>query len=372
LYSAGVIEFVVRYRAGARTSRIRIDAGGLGRLGAFARRLSGAGRVVLVSDRRVAALHGAPALRSLERSGFSAGLVALPSGERTKRAAALARLWDRFAAARLDRRDLVVALGGGVIGDLAGFAAATYLRGVDWLVVPTTLLAQVDSGVGGKTGIDLAAGKNLVGAFHQPRGVLVDPGLLRTLPPRQRRAGLAEVVKTGMAADAALFAWIERRADALAAGEVGTLAGAVARTLRAKARVVARDEREAEGGGRSALNYGHTLGHALEAAHGYRGLLHGEAVAIGMRVAGALSQRVAGLAPESRAAQDAVLDRLGLPERMPPTPLARLLAAMRHDKKRAAAGVRWVLTPRVGHASVPRLISGRLVRAALLEAGALA
>jgi 3-dehydroquinate synthase len=294
--------------------------------------------------------------------------VALPPGERTKRPQSLVRLWDAFAAAGIRRHDLIVALGGGVIGDLAGFAAATWLRGVPWMGVPTTLLAQVDSAIGGKTAIDVAAGKNLAGAFHQPAGVLVDPETLRTLPERQRRAGIAEVVKTGMAVDAALFRWLELHAGPLAAGETEALAGAVARSLRAKARIVRRDERDL--GPRTALNFGHTLGHALEAALGYRALLHGEAVAIGMRVAAALSVREAGLSPAARERHDALLDRFRLPRRMPPTPLSRLFSHMERDKKGDARGVRWVLTPRVGHASVPRSISRRHVRAALLEAGA--
>jgi len=226
----------------------------------------------------------------------------------------------------------------------------------------------VDSSIGGKTGLDLPAGKNLAGAFHHPAGVLVDPETLGTLPERQLRAGLAEVVKTGMAVDETLFRRLERNADALAAGETRALAGAVARSLRAKARVVRRDERDA--GPRTALNFGHTLGHALEAAQGYRGLLHGEAVAVGMRVAAALSVRAAGLDPKAERRLGALLDRFRLPRRMPPTTLARLHKHMERDKKGGSDGPRWVLTPRVGHASVPRLIPRRLVRAALLEAGA--
>jgi len=370
VYSAGVPDLVVRYRSHPVGSRIRIEPGGLERLGEFARAVTRARRVALVSDRTVAARFGKRARLALRRAGVEATLIVIPPGERTKRPEQLARLWERFAALGLERGDAVVALGGGVVGDLAGFAAATWLRGVDWIGVPTTLLAQVDSSVGGKTAVDLPAGKNLVGAFHQPAGVLVDPLTLVSLPPRQRRAGLAEVVKTGMAVDAALFAWTHRHLAPLVAGEPRALAGAVERAIRAKARIVRRDEREREGGGRTALNYGHTLAHALEAAHGYRGLLHGEAVAIGMRVAAELSVRAAGLDPAARERQDAMLDALGLPRRMPPTPIPRLLDAMRQDKKRNARGVRWVLTPRVGHASVPRLISGRLVQAVLLEAGA--
>jgi len=351
-------------------SRIRVESQGLSGLGAFVRETTGAEQVVLVTDARVGALHGGAAQRALERARIEVRTVRVPRGEPAKRAPVLARLWEAFAASGLDRDGAVVALGGGVVGDLAGFAAATWLRGVPWVAVPTTVLAQVDASVGGKTAIDLAAGKNLVGAFHQPAGVLVDPATLDTLPARQRRSGLAEVVKTGFAVDRTLWEWLEARLDALASGEPGALAGAVERSIRAKARVVLADERERPGGTRTALNFGHTLGHAIESSLGYRRLLHGEAVAIGMRAAAWLSVRVAGLAPESHVRLEAALDHLGLPVRMPRVGLDRLLKAMRQDKKRARGEVRWVLTPRIGDASVPRAVESRLVRAALAASGA--
>jgi 3-dehydroquinate synthase len=359
----------ITYPASRVHSRVRVRRGALEDLGALTRRATGASRAVVVSDARIALLYGGRALRSLRRAGVAAELLIIPRGERAKRPPVLARLWERLAALGLGRRDVLVALGGGVVGDLAGFAAATWLRGVAWVGVPTSVLAQVDSSVGGKTGVDLAAGKNLVGAFHQPALVVADPDTLATLPARQRRAGLAEVAKMGMAVDAALFRWTERHAEALRAGDPGTLAAAVRAAIVVKARVVRRDEREREGGGRAALNFGHTLGHAIEAAHGYRGVLHGEAVAIGMRAAARLSVRLAGLPERDHARLAAVLDRLGLPRRMPPTSSARLHAAMRLDKKRADR-VRWVLTPRIGHASVPRPIDRRLVQATMLEVGA--
>lgn len=363
-------DLVLRYSPHAAVSRVRIARGSLARLGAFVRATTGAERVALVTDSRVERLWGAAARRALVRAGLAVDTVVVPAGERSKSARQLARLWAAFAAAGLARSGAVVALGGGVVGDLAGFAAATWLRGVPWVGVPTTLLAQVDSSVGGKTAIDLDAGKNLVGAFHQPAGVLVDPDVLATLPARHVRAGLAEVIKKGFAVDAALFAWCERRADGLAAGAPADLAGAVARAIRAKARVVLADEREREGGVRTALNFGHTLGHAIESAHGYRGLLHGEAVAVGMRAAAELSVACAGLAPEARVRLEAMLDHVGLPVKMPATPFGALLAAMSRDKKRSSAGVRWVLTPHIGDASVPRAVPYPLVRAALLHAGA--
>jgi 3-dehydroquinate synthase len=363
-------DLLLRYPATRVGSRVRIARGGLDGLGAFAGVAAGARRIVVVSDARVARLYGARALRSLRAAGCTADLLRVPPGERSKSPRRLAWLWERCAALGLDRRGAVVALGGGVTGDLAGLLAATYLRGVPWVAVPTSLLAQVDSCVGGKTAVNLAAGKNLVGAFHQPVGVLVDPDVLQTLPVRQRRAGLAEVVKLGLATDQRLFAWLERHAEALAAGEPEALAGVVARSIRAKARIVVADEREREGGARTALNLGHTTGHALEAVTGYRALLHGEAVALGLRVATALSVSEAGLRLEDRIRLEVLLDLLGLPWKLPAVSVGRLLDAMQCDKKRSARTIRWVLTPRIGHASVPRLISGRPVRAALLEAGA--
>jgi 3-dehydroquinate synthase len=362
-------DLLITFPASPARSRVRVRRGALDDLGALTRRVTGASRAVVVSDARVAALYGGRALRSLRRAQVAASLLIVPRGERAKHPQVLARLWERLAARDLGRRDALVALGGGVVGDLGGFAAATWLRGVTWVSVPTTLLAQVDSGVGGKTGVDLAVGKNLVGAFHQPALVVADPDTLATLPARQLRAGLAEVAKMGMAIDAALFRWTERHAEALRAGDPATLTAAVRAALAVKARVVRRDEREREGGVRAALNFGHTLGHAIEAARDYRGILHGEAVAVGMRAAARLSVRLAGLPERDRVRLETVLDRLGLPRRMPPTLVARLEAAMRLDKKRARR-VRWVLTPRIGHASVPRPIDRRLAQAAMLEVGA--
>jgi len=371
VYAAAVSrDLSLEFAAAPARSRVRIARGSLARLGAFARATLSARHVVLVCDARVGRLYAATAMRSLERAGFAVDQVELPSGEAAKRPAVLAGVWEAFARTGLARDGAVVALGGGVAGDLAGFAAATWLRGVPWLAVPTTLLAQVDASVGGKTAVDLPAGKNLVGAFHQPAGVLADPDTLDTLPARHRRNGLAEVVKTGFAVDATLWRWLEPRLEALDRGELSALAGAVTRSVAAKARVVQADEREREGGRRTALNFGHTLGHAIEAVLGYEKLLHGEAVAVGMRAAGWLSVQAAGLAPESHVRLEAALDHLRLPVRMPPLDLEHLLTAMSHDKKRAKGLSRWVLTSRIGDASVPRAVESRLVRAALARVGA--
>jgi 3-dehydroquinate synthase len=360
----------VRYPAIRATSRIVIRRGALDALGRLTCAATSAERVVLVTDSHVGPLHGARARVSLRRSGIAVDVVVIPAGESSKSAGRLVALWETFARLGLGRRAAVVALGGGVVGDLAGFAAATWLRGVPWVVVPTSLLAQVDASVGGKTAIDLEGGKNLAGAFHQPALVVADPELLSTLPARQRRAGLAEVAKMGMAVDAGLFAWLERHATALRDGRAASLEAAVRRAVAAKLAIVRRDPWEREGGPRTALNYGHTLAHAIEAANGYARVLHGEAVAVGMRAAAELSVRVAGLPEASRVRQDALLDALGLPRRMPPTRWGALRDAMGRDKKRSTSSVRWVLTPRIGHASVPRPIATHLVRAVVLRLGA--
>jgi len=327
-------------------------------------------RAAVVSEPRVAALYANRALGSLRRGGVAAALVTVPTGEPAKRARHLERLWDTFAELGIGRTDLVVALGGGAVGDLAGFAAATWLRGVRWACVPTSLLAQVDSSVGGKTAVDLTGGKNLAGAFHQPVLVAADPGVLATLPPRHLRACLAEVVKMGIAVDAPLFRHVERDADRLLAGDTGALGDVVVRALRAKARITRGDEREREGGRRTALNLGHTLGHALEACLGYRRMLHGEAVAVGLRVATRLSVQSAGLSARESVRIEGLLDRLGLPARIPGIAAADLMCAMRRDKKGRNGSIRYVLTPQLGHASVPRSIPDRRVAAALVEAGA--
>jgi len=360
----------VRFLDPPATSRFVIRRGSLDALGKLTDAATRAERVAVVTDPRVGRLYARRAIASLRRAGMRAETVVVPHGERAKSAGVLAGLWDAFARLELGRRDAVVALGGGVVGDLAGFAAATWLRGVSWIAVPTSLLAQVDASVGGKTAVDLPQGKNLAGAFHHPALVLIDPEVLATLPARHVRAGLAEVVKMGMAVDAELFRWIEGHAEGLAAADPVWLERAVARSVAAKLAVVRRDPREREGGARTALNYGHTLGHAIEAANGFRGLLHGEAVAVGMRAAAALSVHVAGLDPRAQARQDALLDRLGLPKRMPPMALARVLRAMSSDKKGHGATPRWVLTPQMGRASVPRPIASQLVRAVVLRLGA--
>jgi 3-dehydroquinate synthase len=272
--------------------------------------------------------------------------VALPDGEQHKNLAVLGRVFDAMVEARLNRDACVIALGGGVVGDMAGFAAACYQRGVDFVQVPTTLLAQVDSAVGGKTGVNHPGGKNLIGAFHQPRAVLADLGTLRTLPPRELRAGLAEVIKYGLVADVEFLAWIEAHVEQLLALDMDALAFAVQRSCTIKARIVASDEREQ--GVRALLNLGHTFGHAIENASGYGEWLHGEAVAMGMLQAADMSQRLGHLSATDVTRVRELLRRAGLPLAAPPIGAARALELMGMDKKVLAGRIRLVLLRKLG------------------------
>jgi 3-dehydroquinate synthase len=276
--------------------------------------------------------------------------LTLPDGEQFKTLATLGRVFDALVEARLNRDAAIVALGGGVIGDLAGFAAACYQRGIDFVQVPTTLLAQVDSSVGGKTGVNHPGGKNLIGAFHQPRAVLADLTTLRTLPPRELRAGLAEVIKYGLIDDADFLAWLERHLEALLALDPAALAHAVRRSCEIKARIVALDEREQ--GPRALLNFGHTFGHAIETASGYGEWLHGEAVAIGMLLAADMSRQLGWLAPEDLERVRELLRRAGLPTRAPTVGARRAHELMGMDKKVLQGRIRLVLLRRLGQATV--------------------
>ncbi len=305
-------------------------------------------RYALITDERVRDLYGNAAVQALCGAGLQAELFAFPPGEEHKTRESWAAVTDAMLAAGIGRDGAVLALGGGVPGDLAGFVAATYMRGLPWVQLPTTLLAMIDASIGGKTGVDTPAGKNLVGAFHPPRVVVADTGLLRTLPPAQLRAGLAEAVKHGAIADAAYLRWIVDAAEALLAAEAEALLRLVVRSIEIKAEVVARDERES--GPRKVLNFGHTLGHALEAASHYR-LLHGEAVAIGMVLEARIGERTGVTEPGTAERLRAALATLGLPTEVPPPHGAEeLLAWTRMDKKARAGRVEYVLLDRLGAA----------------------
>ncbi len=359
---------------GERSYEIRIGRGLIAKAGAHLAPLLGAhgiaAEVIVVTDRNVAEHHLAALEESLRACGISQRTIILEPGERSKDFAHLTRLMDDLIGGGLNRDAMVVALGGGVVGDLAGFAAAIALRGVDFVQIPTTLLSQVDSSVGGKTGINTAQGKNLVGAFYQPRMVLADVSALETLPRRELLAGYAEIVKYGLIRDAGFFGWLEQHGAALIEGDVAARMEAVARSCRAKAELVAADE--FEHGERALLNLGHTFGHAMEAESGFSDrLLHGEAVAIGMVLAFELSARL-GLCPEADAARlRAHLKAVGLPADAAKYGFTAdsLIAHMHHDKKMRGGQITFILAHGIGEAviapdvdlgEVERLLTGTL------------
>lgn len=347
----------VRVALGERSYAIQVGSGTLGDAGPAIARATGASRAAVVTVPGVGRRYGPALERSLRAAGIRPVRVEVPDGDASKNVRELARLWDAFLDARLDRSSAVIALGGGMVGDLAGFAAATWLRGLPFVQVPTTLLAMVDASVGGKVAINRPQGKNLVGAFHQPRLVWVDAATLESLPPRQRAAGMAEVVKAGAIRDAALFRRLERDMEAALELEPRALLPVLRRACAIKADVVARDERE--GGLRRLLNFGHTLGHAVEALTGYRRVLHGEAVAMGMVFAARRSEEL-GIAEEPvRERLEELLRRAGLPVEMPDRPRRAYLRALRVDKKRQDDRIHFVALRRMGRAeTVPLTPAG--------------
>jgi len=331
---------------------IVIDRGILSSLGNRCAAIGLKGRAAVITNPRVAALYGDVVQASLAGAGFDVALIEMADGEEYKNAATLNQVYDRLLEAGVDRTSFIVALGGGVVGDLAGFAAATWLRGIPFVQVPTTLLAQVDSSVGGKTGIDHPKGKNLIGAFYQPRLVLVDVDTLATLDRRQFCSGLAEVVKYGAVLDLQFFEYLETTIDRILAMETEPLIEIVHRSCRLKAGVVEQDEKES--GLRAVLNYGHTLGHAFEALCGYSGLVHGEAVAIGMSLAAKVS-----LTKElcSRADVDritALIGRCGLSVEIPPYERKHLLEAVSSDKKAAGGTITFICNRGLGRYSMSK------------------
>jgi 3-dehydroquinate synthase len=326
-------------------------------------------RAFVLTDRNVGALHGRALAAALRRAGFLVRGAVIPAGERQKSLGRLGWVLDRMVTAGIERGDTLIALGGGVVGDLGGFAAATYLRGIACVQVPTTLLSMVDSAVGGKVGVNLRRGKNLAGAFHQPRLVYSPLSMLATLPGRELRSGLAEVIKAGMIGDRLLIAHLEWAIEDVLRLEAAALAEAVARAVVLKVRVVAADEREA--GLRAILNYGHTVGHAIETATGYRRFRHGEAVALGMAAAGRLALALGLADPETVARQNLLLARAGLPLGARNLPLPRIVDALSRDKKARGGKPRFVLVPRVGTAGLfaapPPALLARAVASLILN-----
>jgi 3-dehydroquinate synthase len=315
-------------------------------LGPFARQRTTSTRGVIVTDEHVRA-HAESVAVALTAVGVQTTTLVLTAGEPQKSLATASQLYDQLAELQADRKTLVIAVGGGMIGDLAGFVAATYARGLPLLMVPTSLLAMVDSSVGGKTAVNHPRAKNLIGAFHQPVGVWIDTGFLTTLPDREYRSGLAEVVKYGVILDAELFTYLESNADAILGREPDAVRHIVARSCQLKADVVQQDERE-ESGLRAVLNYGHTFAHAYETASGYGNWLHGEAVAAGMISASRLAERRGLIATDVTERQRALLARFGLPTAPAAWPVETLLAAMRQDKKSLAGRLRFILPVRLG------------------------
>jgi len=324
------------------------------------------GRAFVITDAIVDRLHGDALRRGL--GGLEPQTIAVPVGERQKSLRRAAALWDELLQRGADRRSIIVAFGGGVIGDLAGFVAATYMRGLPYVQVPTTLLAQVDSSVGGKVAINHPRAKNLIGAFHQPLAVIADVSVLATLRPRDYREGLAEVVKTAMIADTELFRWLEEQQRELMARDPDALAHVVRRCCEIKAQVVAEDERES--GKRATLNLGHTVGHALEALSGYGRLRHGEAVAIGMVAAARIARRLGRATEATEERLVRLLGALGLPTRIPGAPAAAILAAARADKKAIGGIPRFVLPRGIGRVEWDQEVAMEVVATALRETGA--
>jgi 3-dehydroquinate synthase len=351
---------------GSRSYDVLVGPGLMARAADLIKARIGPGKCGIVTDQNVAACHLAALEASLRAAGLHAGTVVLPPGEATKSFAALAGLCGHLLEMGLERRDCVIALGGGVIGDLAGFAASIVRRGLAVVQMPTTLLAQVDSSVGGKTAINMAQGKNLVGTFHQPRLVLADTDVLDTLPPRQFRAGYVEAAKYGLLGDADYFAWLEQNGPAVFARDEAALTHAIAVAVRGKAGIVARDETET--GERMLLNLGHTFGHALEAWAGFSDrLLHGEAIAIGICLAYRLSEELAFIGNNSVARVEAHFAALGLPTRIGDIPgadapdAATLLGIMGQDKKVRGGQLTLILTRGIGEAFITRDVAAPTV-----------
>jgi 3-dehydroquinate synthase len=356
---------VISVRLGPRSYSIVVETGALATVGSRLRELAVGSRVVVVSDPSIMRLHGPAVIKGLETSGFSVTTLEVPEGEAAKTFAIATRCWDQLLAAGIDRTSTIVALGGGAIGDLAGFVAAAYMRGVNFVQAPTTVLAQVDASIGGKTAIDHPKAKNLIGAFHQPRLVVVDPAVARTLPEREFRSGLAEIVKHGVVLDAEYFDDVERSTGPLLARDLETLTRIIGGSCRLKAGVIERDPEE-KSELRYALNAGHTIGHALEAITGFMTWTHGEAVSLGLVAEAHLAQRLGLATARTTERQEQLLGALGLPTRTTLDPEA-VLRAISHDKKARDGRVPFVLAPAIGTFRVVYDVPPADVRGALAD-----
>ncbi len=353
----------VKVDLGLRSYEIRIGAGLLPRVGAWTKAMGLSGRAVIVTDTTVQSLYAGELEKGLTGAGFGTTVLSVPPGEAQKTLVMAGRLYDRLMAAYAGRDTPVLALGGGVIGDLAGFVAATYMRGVPLVHIPTTLLAQVDSSIGGKTAVDRGRVKNIIGMFYQPRLVVADAGTLKTLPPVELSNGLAEAIKMAAIMDGNFFRFLERKMDKAVAYDAATLSDIVARNALLKGGIVVLDEQE--GGPRAILNFGHTIGHAIEAVSGYR-LKHGQAVAIGMVSEARLSRRLGYLKDSDVTRLADVIKKAGLPTKIPVNIDAKaVMRAMRHDKKVHQGQVRFVLLKSLGEAFITDEVKSALVEEVL-------
>jgi 3-dehydroquinate synthase len=348
-----IVESSVKVSLTERSYDIVVGAGLLESLGRRLQALGFGGKVGVVTDSTVAKLYGARAVRAIKSAGLDGHLIVVPPGERTKTLRWVTRVLDELVQERFERGSVLVALGGGVIGDLTGFAAAVYLRGIPFIQVPTTLVAQVDSSVGGKTGVNHPLGKNLIGAFYQPKLVLIDIATLNTVPRRQWLGGLAEVIKYGVIADEPFFTYLEQHMDGLLKMEEEAVQHIVTQSCRIKAAIVMEDERESDR--RRILNYGHTIGHALESLGKYRTLIHGEAVAIGMVHEAGLSYYLGICKQDLVRRQGDVIRRTGLPVTLPSASFTDLWTAMQHDKKVAKGRVYAIFPERIGQVRIAPL-----------------
>jgi 3-dehydroquinate synthase len=345
-----------RVELGRDAHPVHVGSGILERAGKLARDAGlKPGRAALISDSNVVKIYGSRVGASLRSAGFDAAVIEIPAGEASKSLEMLATLYDCMTEAELDRQSAVFALGGGVTGDLGAFAAATYLRGIPVVQIPTTVVAQVDSALGGKSGVNHRLAKNLIGAFYQPKMILADVESLKTLPEREFREGLAEVIKYGAIMDAPMVADLERDMDGILRRDTDVLDEIVMRSLKHKAYVVENDERE--GNLRKILNFGHTIGHAIEASAGYGKYLHGEAVAIGMVAACAISRKYAGLAQRESDRLVKLIERAGLPTRMDSDwKTDDFIRALRLDKKRLDQHIEFILVERMGHTTIRKML----------------
>lgn len=347
----------------AQQYTIHISAGGLNQVGWLMRALALGTKALVITDENVGPIYADKLADSLRAAGFQPEILTVAPGESAKSLATADTVFTKAIDMGLDRKAPIVALGGGVVGDLAGFVAATYLRGVPFIQVPTTLLAQVDSSVGGKTAVNHVLGKNLIGAFYQPSLVVIDPEVLNSLPARELKAGLAEVIKYGVIADRLFFDYLRSNAENLLQREPGVLATVIEKCCRLKADVVRQDERETSL--RMILNFGHTIGHAVEGAGGYSEYNHGEAVAIGMHAAALISKSLEMCEPAQVEALKALLVQMGLPLQAPDYQPEKLMRYLARDKKAVGGEINWVLMSGIGQVKITRDVPNPVVLAAL-------